>query len=58
MQSQWNPPYRRIFLRLDITGQQETLLANANLARLFGDGNNRETDLANPEVHEAADILS
>jgi hypothetical protein len=58
VKSQRNPPSGRVLLRLDITSKQETLLAEANLAGLLGNGHHGETDLADPEVHEAVDVLT
>ena len=58
MQPQGNPPHCRVFFRLDIASKKETLLADTDLTRLLSNGDDWETNLADPEVHEAADILT
>jgi hypothetical protein len=45
-----NPPSGLILTGLGITSGQESALADADLTRFLGDGDNGETDLPNPGV--------
>lgn len=58
LQSKGNPPGGLVFLGLHIAREEEATLLHADLARLLGNRDNRETNLTDPRVHERVDVLT
>lgn len=58
MKAEWDPPCGLVFFWFDITREKEALLLQSDLTRLFGNSDDRETDLAHPQIHEAVYVLA